>query len=79
LHYWRLHERAMLNKFSDEIQECNQFADECRRIADETDDLSRKQDYLDMEARWRQAGSSALLEQISNFKAAIRKAAATKS
>jgi len=28
----------MLHKFSDEIQECNQFADECRRIADETDD-----------------------------------------
>jgi hypothetical protein len=80
LHYWRLHERAMLNKFSDEIQECNQFADECRRIADETDDLSRRQDYLDMEARWLQlARSPAFLEQISNFKAAIRKAAATKS
>jgi hypothetical protein len=70
----------MLHKFSDEIQECNQFADECRRIADETDDLSRKQHHLDMEARWRHlAGSPAFLEQISNFKAAIRKAAAIKS
>ena len=42
----------MLHKFSDEIHQCNQFADECRRNADEIDDLSRKQHYLDMEARW---------------------------
>jgi hypothetical protein len=70
----------MLQKFSDEILECYQFADQGRRTADETDDLSRKQDYLDMEARWLQlARSPAFLEQICNFKAAIRKAAATKS
>jgi hypothetical protein len=61
----------MLHKFSDEIHECNQFADECRRNADEIDDLSRKQHYLDMEARWLHlARSPAFLEQISNFNAA---------
>ena len=27
------------------------FADECRRNADETDNLSRKQDYLDIKAK----------------------------
>ena len=69
-----------MEKFSDEIHECNQFADECRRNADETDNSSRRQYYLDMEARWLQlARSPAFLEQICNFKAAIRKAAATKS
>jgi hypothetical protein len=40
-----------IQKFSDDIHECNQFADEFRRNADETDDPSRKQHYLDMEAR----------------------------
>jgi hypothetical protein len=69
----------MLHKFSDEIHECNQFADECRRNAAETDDPSRKQYYLDMEARWRHLASNAFLEQISNLKEAIRKAPTTKS
>jgi hypothetical protein len=64
----------MLQKFSDEILECYQFADQGRRTADETDDLSRKQDYLDMEARWLQlARSPAFLEQISNFNEATRR------
>jgi hypothetical protein len=64
----------MLHKFSDEIHECNQFADECRRNADKTDDPSRKQYYFDMEARWRHLASHAgFLEQISNFNAATRR------
>ena len=45
---------VMLQKFSDEILECCQFADECRRNADKADDLSRKQFWLDMEKRWLQ-------------------------
>jgi hypothetical protein len=64
--------------FSDEILECCQFAAECRRNAHEAADLSRKQIWLDMEGRWLHlARSSAFLEQISNFNAAVRKAAAT--
>jgi hypothetical protein len=46
----------------------------CRRNADETDDPSRKQHYLDMEARWRHlASNAAFLEQISNFNAVTRR------
>jgi hypothetical protein len=64
----------MLQKFSDDILECCQFADECRRNADEADDPSRKQFWLDMEERWLHlARSPAFLQQISNFNAATRK------
>ena len=66
--------RALLQKFSDEVLECCQFADECRRNADEADDAYRKQFWLDMEARWSHlARSPAFLEQISNFNAVSRK------
>jgi hypothetical protein len=61
-----LGEASLLQKFSDEILECCQFAAECRRNADKTDDLSRKQFWLDMEDRWLHlARSPAFLEQIS--------------
>jgi hypothetical protein len=70
----------MLQKFSDEILECYQFADQCRRTADETDDLSKKQDYLNMAERWLHlARSPAFLEQISNFNAATRRLRPPKS
>jgi hypothetical protein len=66
--------RALLQKFSDDILECCQFAEVCRRNADKAADLSSKQFWLDMEARWLHlADSPAFLQQISNFNAATRK------
>jgi hypothetical protein len=66
--------RALLQKFSDEVLECCQFADECRRNAGEADDPYRKQFWFDMEARWRHlARNPAFLEQISNFNVGSRK------
>jgi hypothetical protein len=64
----------MPEQFSDEIRECHEFADECRRLADETDNPSIRRCYLEMAERWLHlAHNPAFLEQISNFKKAIRR------
>ena len=62
--------RSSATKFSSAIN----LPTQCRRTADETDDLSKKQDYLNMAERWLHlARSPAFLEQISNFNAATRR------
>jgi hypothetical protein len=69
-----LGEASLLQKFSDEILECCQFAAECRRNADETDDLSRKQFWLDMEGSLAPFGPQPCIPRTNfNFNAATRK------
>ncbi len=59
----------MLNKSSKKVRECLQHADECAREAAELPNGSAsREDFLQLEKRWRQlAGSIELGEQLDSF------------
>jgi hypothetical protein len=58
----------MLQKLSEEIQECCRHADECRQRAEKASTEKGRQEFLDMEQRWLSlARSYAFAEQLSNY------------
>jgi hypothetical protein len=58
----------MLQKLSEEIQECYRHADECRQRAEKAFTEKGRQEFIDMERRWLSlADSYEFAERLSNY------------
>ena len=65
---WQGWDARMLQKLSEEIQECYSHADQCRQRAEKAFAEKARQEFLDMEQRWLSlARSYAFAEQLSNY------------